>query len=419
MREGEVWNESIEARDTATGRLTRQLTATGIRNNTPTYHFNTAFSADGRYLVFVAIREGQSAVLRAELETGELKALLVTEGFGKGRRVVSQEPWAPGPLGEGGFFCTQLSLIPATGWAIACGPRQMLAVHIETGEKRTLFEDAGDEWCFSCPAGNASGSKVYVAMRPAHPDIVAGHHRPLRPYRDAMMAEHGSIPCRILEIDFESGEQRAVYDRDNGGNHVLPSPRDEDLLLFDIDLPPTFEYYGDNCESPRAHLYRISTGELTPLVPRNRHQFQSHTNWNRDGTRIYYHGPAYEGHEQPVYQGGRIGEMMLGVCDLSGESIFEMNFPEYYYGHVSTHTQAEAIVTDALCSEDLVSAIHYEDLSASGLPRIEVLARHNNDWGALPGQERDPHCHMSPDGRWVSYNRAWRGRSDVYVVRLD
>jgi hypothetical protein len=203
-----------------------------------------------------------------------------------------------------------------------------------------------------------------------------------------------------------------------GTAHVVPSPTDDDLVLIDRDLPPTFAYYGDNCQSPRAHILRISTGELTPLRPQNRHQFQSHSNWNHDGSRIYYHGPAHEGHEQPVYKGGRIGEMFLGVSDLSGRSIWEMNFPDYFYGHVSTNYRAEAILTDGMASSDLITAVHYEDLDATGTPRLEVLARHRTDWKALPGQYPHPHPQMSPDGKWLAYNYGSGGRSDVMLVRL-
>jgi hypothetical protein len=110
--------------------------------------------------------------------------------------------------------------------------------------------------------------------------------------------------------------------------------------------------------------------------------------------------------------------MFLGVSDLSGASVFEMNLPRYYYGHVSTHSQAEAIITDGLLSPDLVCAVYYEELDTAGRPRIELLARHETGWEGMIGQNRDPHCHLSPDGRWLSYNCAGRGRSDVYVVRV-
>lgn len=418
MKAGETWNESVELRDPATARPRRRLTQNGIYNTTPTYHYNTAFTADSRHIVFATAREGQSALLRADVETGDLTVLLASGGFGNYSLMQTQFPWAPGPHGAGGFTGTQTALVPASGWVVAGAPDGLHAVHVETGEARVLAEAAPEE-SFAVPAGNASGTKVYVPVRPTHPDFLAGRERPSRPYREAVLAEYGGLSCTMLEVDIESGGRRTVYQDDRAGsNHVLPSPVDDDLLLFDRDLPPTYAYYGDHCESPRAHLMRLSTGELTPLRPRNRHQFQSHTNWNRAGTRIYYHGPAWEGHEQPVREFGRVGEMFVGVSDLTGESVWERNLPEYHYGHVSTHTAAEAIVTDGLVSSHHITAIHYEELDGSGCPRIEILGRHDTDWNGMLGQPRDPHCHMSPDGKWLSCNVARAGRSDVHLIQL-
>jgi len=420
MQNGETWNESMACLDSATGRPARRLTRLGASNNTPTYHYNTAFSADARHLVFVTVRDGGSALMRANVETGALRVLLATGGFGDRSKGATLEPWAAGPMGAGGFIATRTALMPATGWVVTATPAKVLAVHLETGEIRTLMEGLGDEWVPAVPGGNASGTEVFVPLAPAHPDAGARLDRPSRSYAEAMLERHGGMPTRIVGLDIETGARREVFhDEVAGCNHVLPSPVDEDLLLLDRDLPPTFSYAGDHAQSPRAHLLRLSTGVLTPLRPRNRHQFQSHTNWSRDGQRIYYHGPAFEGAEQPIGPGTRLGEMFLGVSDLEGQSVFEMNLPDYHYGHVSTHSRANAIITDGLLSPDLVCAVYYEKLAATGCPRIELLARHATAWDGMIGQNRDPHCHLSPDGRWLSYNAAARGRSDVYIVQLE
>ena len=419
MQPGETWNESLDAVDSATGRPARRLTRLGLFNNTPTYHYNSAFSADSRYLVFVTARDGGSAIVRAEVETGELTVLLATEGFGDRSRGATLEPWAPGPEGNGGFTATRTALIPATRWVVATTPSRVLAVHLETREVRPLADRFAAGFTPLAPGANASGTEVFVPLAPPHPDQDAHLDRPGRPYAQAMLEQHAGVPTQILAIDLQTGQQRVVHaDPLAGCAHVLPSPTDDDLVLFDRDLPPTFAYAGDHARSPRAHLLRLSTGELTPLRPKNAHQFQSHTNWNRDGSRIYYHGPAAEDAEQPIGPGTRLGQMFLGVSDLGGDSVFEMNLPRYYYGHVSTHPRAEAIITDGLVAPDLVAAIHYEDLDPAGAPRIELLARHDTDWSAAPGQLSHPHCHISPDGKWLSYNTAAAGRADVCLVRV-
>lgn len=418
MEAGTRWNESVELRDSATGRFTRRLTVGGMLNNTPTYHHGSAFTADSRYLVLVTVRAGRSAIVRAEVATGELTVLAGVEGFGRASSG-EQHLWAPGPLGAGGFAPTNVALAPGSGWAVAACAEKLLAVHVETGELRTLYTyEAG--WSGATPGADRSGRRAYLPLVPKHPQFdPARPHQPLDSYSQLMLDRHGGIHSRVVEVEIDTGACRMVYEDDIAGcNHILLSPVDDDLALVDRDLPPTFSYYGDNCESPRAHLLRLSTGQLTPLRPRNRHQFQSHVNWNRDGTAIYYHGPAYEGHEQPVRPGGRLGEMFVGVSDLEGRSVFEMNLPAYQYGHVSTHTQADAIVSDGLFTPDCICAMHYRELDSRGQPRIELLGRHGTDWSGLPGQLSHPHCHVSPDGRWLSYNRVAGGRSDVYVIAI-
>jgi hypothetical protein len=71
-----------------------------------------------------------------------------------------------------------------------------------------------------------------------------------------------------------------------------------------------------------------------------------------------------------------------------------------------------------MVSENLITTLYYEEADAFGALRIEVLGRHDTQWRAMPGQFPHPHCHMSPDGKWLAYNRAQRKHSDVCVIQL-
>ncbi|MFW6367446.1 MAG: hypothetical protein ACOC0L_02150, partial [bacterium] len=264
LEKGMQFNESVPTRDTATSRPTRQLSSRGFLNNTPTYHYGTAFTSDSRYLVFTTCRLGQSALIRAELETGELTILKSLPGFGGWKGGNPAEVFG----GGGGFLSTRVALAAASGWVLAATQSQLLAVHVETLEERVLIENLGDDQVFGVPAGNCDGKKAYVPISPEHPDVVAGNLQPERSYDQALMDEFGGRPTTILEIDIETGQCRDAHHEEVGGtSHVLPNPSDPDLIMFDIDLPPTFAYYGDNCQSPRAHILRMSTGEKTPLCP--------------------------------------------------------------------------------------------------------------------------------------------------------
>jgi len=64
MKPGYTWNESSTYKDPVTLRKVRRVTSRGLYNQTPTYHTNTAFTADGKYLIMATIRDGKSLILK-------------------------------------------------------------------------------------------------------------------------------------------------------------------------------------------------------------------------------------------------------------------------------------------------------------------------------------------------------------------
>lgn len=216
------------------------------------------------------------------------------------------------------------------------------------------------------------------------------------------------MPTTYLRVSIDTGAVEEVYhDPIFGSHHVQPCPSDPDLWLIDRDSTSMFWCGGDDYTSTRAYLLHSQKGKLIEIPPNDNYKIQIHTNWNRTGERIYYHGWAEN------------GGTFIGVADQQGKVVWERNFPASHYGHVSTHTTKEAIITEGLLTRDLVLAIYYEDRDATGTPRLEVMAQHNTLWGGLSGQFSHPHCHLSPDGKWLAYNKADKGRTDVYVVQID
>jgi hypothetical protein len=406
MKKGETFNESVELRDSATGRFTRRLTQAGLYNETPTYHLNAAFTADSRYLIFGTAREGHSALMKADVETGDLTVLTVADGMGIHEHGESRQIWCRGTTG-GGYTGIHTALVQASGWAIAVLGKSLRAVHTRTLEERVLMADIGEGHYFGAPAGSLDGRKALVNRVRQHPDLARGLPRSLRDYHQAMTAEYGGQPTDFLQVDIDTGAVEVVLHDDKAGcHHIQPCPSDGEVWLIDRDWPPLFWCGGDHHQTTRLWLLNSRTKQLTPINPRNANRFETHTNWGYQGDRVYYHGPAKEG-----------GEFM-GVADRAGNVLWEMVVPNARYGHACSHTRKNVFITDGIVSPDLVTAVHYEELDADGQPRIEVLARHATQWNCMPGQYSHPHCHVSPDGRWLSYNRGENGRSDVYLVRL-
>jgi hypothetical protein len=73
-----------------------------------------------------------------------------------------------------------------------------------------------------------------------------------------------------------------------------------------------------------------------------------------------------------------------------------------------------AIILDGNVSDHLLTWLDYNGEQ----PRIEVIAAHHTQWGTVLGQASHPHPLCSPDGRWISFNTAQRGRTEVIVVRV-
>jgi len=143
---GDSWNESAVAPDLVTGRPVRRLTAAGYSEK-PTYHTNTAFTADGEYLVFVSGRGEQSAVMKAHLASGELTQLTgPVPGLG-GRWELHK--CGPSRFCNGqGINGTTLCIAPRSRQALFFHGRALRAVHLDTLAERTLLADIGTEYDF-------------------------------------------------------------------------------------------------------------------------------------------------------------------------------------------------------------------------------------------------------------------------------
>lgn len=386
-RKGETWNESEVYRDAWTLRQVRRVTMVGLYNQTPTYHTNVAFSADGEWLVFASSRDGKSAVFRCHVPTGEITQLIdpVVGGGEEGLGI------------DGGGLC----LAPRSKWLVFIAGKALRAVQIETLEERTLIADIGHDRRSGAPSIDPEERYVVIAVAPDHPEVAAGL-RPTLPYME-YFAEHGGMWLKLVQVPLAGGEVTTVYE-ENGINtaHNPHSPVDSDLLLLDRDFPPRF-WSGSDGKTNRIWTLRLSTGELTELPPRDRARFQVHSVWTFDGAYILYHGSSAEGGDY------------IGVTDPRGNTFREWGFHDArHYGHVSAMAGRPAVILDGNLSSDLLLWLYYDREQ----PRVEVIARHGTDWGALPGHFSHPHPLSDPTGRWISFNAARNGRSDVYVVAV-
>ena len=396
MHKGKTWNESSTYKDPWTLRNVRRVTERGLYNQTPTYHTNTAFTDDGEFMILATAREGGSALVSCHMPTGDLTQLTdLVPGVG-----TRDELHKSGGTSTGnGMGITMLTCIaPKSRWAVYVIGRAFKAVHLETFEERTLIEDIGVDWIAGQPSVDPSEQHAVLPVMSAHPEIKQGE-RPTKGY-----IEHFSTigpKMRLLQVPLAGGSVKTIYAEDGiGCAHCPHNPADPDLILVDRDFPPRL-WGGSDGKTNRIWTLRLSTGKLTELPPLDAARFQVHCAWTWDGSGVLYHGLSAD-------QG-----YFIGVNSPDGENIREYLFRDAHaYGHVSAMAGRPAIILDGNLSSDLLLWVYYD----KEMPRVEVIAKHGTNWGALPWQYPHPHPLSDPTGRWISFNAAQRGRSDVFIV---
>jgi len=418
----------------------RRLTSTGPINQTPTYHTNSGFTADGRHLVLVSVREGATWVLAAEVATGELQALWRAPGIGdrsyihRGMSLAGGEALAS-EVDGGGICGNRVCLAPRSRTAVIAVGRSLVAVAIDTGAARVLLEDCGDEWIFGAPCVDPAERWVAVALSTGHPELVGhpqlaasaaragGRERAERitlgdvtaslvPARDYCEHEHR---LRLVRVPLDgAGGVEVLYEHPGPAQsaHCAFCPADGNLLYFDLDLPPRYWCGGDGL-TPRIWLLDLATGAARPVKAQYPGPFQIHQAWLWDGRALAYHGRASEGGEY------------FGLVTPAGETLWERTWPEATaYGHLAADATRPALIIDGQFGDDRLQWLYWDTDEPHGAPvdspaaapRLETICRHGTEWGSIPGQYSHPHPLTDGAGNWISFTAARGGRSDVYVV---
>ena len=400
---GDTWNESELIADPLTGRPVRRLTRRGAINQTPTYHTNSGFTADGTGLGFVSVRDGATWVCLADVATGDLTALWRAPGIGDRNYLhlcMGLLGFLPGVDG-GGICGNRVCMAPKSRTVVFTVQRRMMAVDAGTCEARVLIEDCGDDWIFGAPCVDPDEQYVAITLSSSHPELRGGKDavRPGKDYKEYMHT------LRLVRVPLGGGDMEILYEHPGPAQsaHSAYCPVNGNLLYFDLDLPPRYWGGGDG-KTPRIWLLDIGRRTIRPLRDKYPGAFQTHQAWLWDGSAMCYHGGA---------QGG--GEY-CGIAAVSGELLWERVFTETkFYGHNTPDPRRPALIIDGTFSRDKLQWLYYDD-SPEEAPKLEPICVHGTEWKSIPGQYSHPHPLTDASGRWISFTAAHGGRSDVYVV---
>lgn len=403
MEIGDTWNESVLLDDALTGRPVRRLTTRGRVNQTPTYHTNSGFTADGASLVFASVRDGATWILRADVETGDLTTLWKAPGIGDRNYIHRGMSLRFADVDGRGICGNRVCMAPRSRIAVFSVERQMLAVDIRTRRARVILEDCGDEWIFGAPCVSPDEKHAVVCLSSSHPEMRGGAWT-LSPEKPYIAYTH---TLRIVRIPLDGfGAMEILYEHPSPAQsaHCAFRPGDNNLLYFDLDLAPKYWCGGDG-KTPRIWLLDISAGKIRPLKNQYPGPFQIHQAWLWDGSALCYHGPATSGGEY------------FGVCSADGATLWEQVFPEARaYGHLTPAPAGDALIIDGMFSTDRLQWLFWRE-SVGGSPKLEPICVHGTEWNSLPGQYSHPHPLTDASGTWISYTAARAGRSDIYAVK--
>lgn len=379
---GTVFNESEWTVDSITGRKVLRLTKYRDFNQTPTYHINTCFTADSKSLIFATWnKEGESALILGNVLTGELKVIAVVPASEKSH-----------------FNGNNVCMIPGSQKAAANrGGNKLYVYDLNTLEEKLLYA-AEDGYSFGHPTGSADGKTIYITK--------------MTKYKQGSDDPYMAASAIYYSIDIATGKTAEFFRDSSRSNHTVVCPSNPNLLLIDRDLPPKYGSGGDKGKTTRVWLLDIVTKKLTEIRPNNANRFQIHSNWSHDGKYVYYHGVS----QKHDYADGFTGKPhYIGVADQSGKIIWEQIFPNFFYGHMCSHTTRNTIITDGLMFGKLITEVDWTNIDSQGVPVLNVLGAHNSGSNTF-GQHTHPHCLMSPDGKFISYNKGSQFKSDVYVL---
>ena len=187
-------------------------------------------------------------------------------------------------------------------------------------------------------------------------------------------------------------------DHSVGCAHSSQCASDPDLVLVDRDLPPLYRCGGGNGATNRRWKLRLSTGEDTPLNPRDPHRCRVHPAWSWDEGHVVYHSWRRE------------GRWSVGVTTTSGAEVEEYAYPEAAgYEQVAAAPDRQAVILDCSLTAHNLIRLFWESPS----PRTELIDGLRTDWSDMKGQSGSPN---PTTGRWICCNSARHGRSGVLVI---
>jgi len=316
-------SESLQARDgalhTVIPSIRQAQRVTGGREHEQLLYFtSTSISDDGVSLVVIVSSEGKYDLAVYDLQTGQRRMLTDHEpGFLKSYVYFDGEPYR-------GFARASVSFDPAANKLYYIHGRQIRALRLSGGPHRMLAELPGDQvTAFTHVSGD--GAQLCV------------------PTTDDRALADDVLRSKSLALEIDATVQREnlrsflnVYATSTGQRleseiverawitHVQFRPGSNGEIAYNHEWP-------SDCGIRRVWVWDREAAVHSRMRPegdgRSREDWACHEMWERDGSRLIYHGGYRDG-----------GPCYLGRVDIGGGGLVEIALPDTYtpYGHFTT-----------------------------------------------------------------------------------
>jgi oligogalacturonide lyase len=394
---GQTWSSEIrEFKDPKTGRVIKQLTATG--NNVHLYFTENSFDANKNEIIFLSDRaSGESRapherphynLFRLNLNTGEITQLTDEPKAGPGGESHA------GPVGS-------VTKTPDSQIVVYRTGNKIKKLDSMTGQTTILYEETGR---YNLGSPSIAPNRRYIAFsRNEDVGVVDGPN--YTGFKERFyLVKDGRITLAYLD---GSGWFDVFKDTHQVG-HFQFCPDDSTIGSYCHEGPW-------HLVTQRMWLLDFVAREAYPCFRQDEQDSVGHEFWTRDGYIFFDNrGPGHDGTitssraqavatEVQVNQNDMIP--FVGLADRKGNVVKKIDMP-YYCNHYHANPTNTTLVGDDV---DELVLIDISGAKAS----LQVLCQHGTSW-----HTQAAHCHptWSWDGQRILYASDKGGQVNLYLV---
>ena len=397
---GQTWKSEIRTfNDAKTGRMVRQLTATG--NNVHLYFTENSFVAGKNEIVFLSDRATGADkapherphynLFRMSLDSGVITQLTDERPAGQ----AEDEDALGGSVGS-------VTKTPDGQIIVYRSGQRIRKLDPASGAITTLYEETG---AYNLGGASIAANRRYIAFS-RNEDVKVADGPNYTGFKDRYyLVKDGRITLAHLD---GSGWQDIMKDTHQVG-HFQFCPTDSTIGSYCHEGPW-------NLVTQRIWLLDFVTHEAKPCFRQTEQDSIGHEFWSQDGYLFFDdRGPGHDGtitsdRTQAVATEVAVKQQesfvpFVGWTDRFGKLVQRIDMP-YYCNHYHANPDHSTLVGDDV--DDLVLI----DITKKQ-PKLEVLCNHKTSW-----HTQTAHCHptWSWDGSRILYASDTGGKVNLYLI---